>query len=101
MGNEGLHNLYSSPNSIRMLKSRIMRWAGHVARIGKKRNAYNFLVGKSEGKRPLERHRRRWEDNIKMALRGKGWSGIDWFNLAQNRDLWRALLGTLINLRVP
>jgi hypothetical protein len=69
MYNEELHNLYSSPNIIRTIKSRRMRWAGHVARMGEKRNAYRILVGKSEGRRPLGRPRRRWVDNIKMALR--------------------------------
>jgi hypothetical protein len=67
--NEGLHNLYSSPNIIRMIKSRRMTWAGHVARMREKRNAYRILVGKPEGKRPLGRPRRRWVDNIKRDLR--------------------------------
>jgi hypothetical protein len=72
MHNEELHNLYSSPNIIRMIKSRRMRWAGYVARMGEKRNAYRILVGKSEGKRPLGRPRRRWVDNIKIHLRVMG-----------------------------
>jgi hypothetical protein len=71
--NEELHNLYSSPSIIRMIKSRRMRWAGHVARMGEKRNVYRILVGKPEGKRPLVRSRRRWADNIKMDLREIGW----------------------------
>jgi hypothetical protein len=75
--NEELHNLYSSPSIIRMIKSRGMRWAGHVARIGGKRNAYRILVGKSEINRPLQRPRRRWEDDINMDLRGIGWGGVD------------------------
>jgi hypothetical protein len=75
--NEELHNLYSSPNIIRMIKSRSMRWAGHVARMGEKRNAYRILVGKSAGKRPLGRPRRRRVDNIKMDLRGMGWDDMD------------------------
>jgi hypothetical protein len=75
---EELHNLYSSPSIIRMIKSRRMRWAGHVARMGKKRNAYRILVGKPEEKRPLGRSRRRWVDNIKMDLRDIGWDGMDW-----------------------
>jgi hypothetical protein len=70
-----LHNLYSSPDSIRQIKSRRMRWAGHVARIGEGRNVYRVLVGKPEGKRRLERPRRRWEDGIKMDLREIGWGG--------------------------
>jgi hypothetical protein len=63
-----------------------MRWAGHVARLGEKRNAYRILVGKPEGKRPLERLRRRWEDNIRMDLREIGWGAMDWIDLAQDRD---------------
>jgi hypothetical protein len=74
--NEELHNLYSSPSIIRLIKSRRMRLAGHVARIGKKRNAYRILVGMPEGKRPLGRRRRRWVDNIKMDLREMGWIGL-------------------------
>jgi hypothetical protein len=73
--NEELHNLYSSPSIIRVIKSRRTRWAGHVARMGEKRNAYRILVGKTEGKRPLGRPRRRWVDNIKMDLREIGWDG--------------------------
>jgi hypothetical protein len=74
-----------------------MRLAGHVARMGKKRNAYRIFVGKSEGKIPLGRSRRRWVDNIKMNRR----DGMYWIDLAQNRDQWRALVNTVINLRVP
>jgi hypothetical protein len=84
--NEELHNLYCSPNIIRMIKSRRMRWAGHVARMGKTRNAYRILVGKPEGKRPLARPRNSWVDNIKMGLREMGWDGVDWIELAQDRD---------------
>jgi hypothetical protein len=76
--NEELHNLYSSPSIIRMIKSRMMGWAGHVARMGEKRNAYRILVGNPEGKRPLGRPRRRWVDNIKMDLREIGWDDGDW-----------------------
>jgi hypothetical protein len=89
--NEELHNLYSSPSIIRIIKSRRMRLAGHVARMGETRNAYRILVGKPEGKRPLGRPRRRWVDNIKMDLREIGWNGMDWIELAQDRDQWRAL----------
>jgi hypothetical protein len=99
--NEELHNLYSSPSIIRKIKSRRMRWAGHVARMGEKRNAYRILVGKPEGKRPLRRPRRRWEDNIKMDLREIGWGGMDWIDLAQDRDQWKALVNTVMDLRVP
>jgi hypothetical protein len=84
--NEELHNLYCSPSVIRMIKSRRMRWVGHVARMGAKRNAYRILVGKPEGKRPLGRPRRRWEDNFKMNLRERGWGGMEWIDLAQGRD---------------
>jgi hypothetical protein len=84
-----------------MIKSRRMRWAGHVARMGEKRNAYRILVGKPKGKRPLGRPRRRWVDNIKMDLKEMRWDGIDWIDLAQDRDRWRALVNTVMNLRVP
>jgi hypothetical protein len=97
----GHHNLYSSPNIIRMIKSRRMRWAGHVAQMGATRSAYRILVGRQEGKRPLGRPRRRWVDNIKVDLREVGWDGMDWIELAQDRDQWRALMNTVINLRVP
>jgi hypothetical protein len=99
--NEELHSSYSSPSVIRMIKSRRMRWTGHVARMGEKRNAYRILVGKPEGKRPLGRPRRRWVDNIKMDLREIGWDGMNWIDLAQDRDQWRALVNTVMNLRVP
>jgi hypothetical protein len=79
-----LHNLYSSPDIIRQIKSRRMRWAGHVARKGEGRNVYSVLMGKPKGKRPLERPRRRWEDEIKMDLRETGWgvwSGFTWLRI--------------------
>jgi hypothetical protein len=78
-----------------------MRWAGHVARMGEKRIAYRLLVGKPEGKRPLERPRRRWVDNIRMDLGEVGWSDVDWTGLAQNRNRRRALVNSVLNLRVP
>jgi hypothetical protein len=86
---------------IRMIKTRRMRGAGYVARMGKKRNAYGILVGKPEGKRPLGRPKRRWVNNIKIDLRKIGWVGMDWIDLAQDRDQWRALVNTVINHRVP
>jgi hypothetical protein len=98
--NKELYALYSSPNIIRVIKSRRLRWAGHVARIGERRGAYRALVGKPEGRRPLRRPRRRWENNIKMDLR-EGWGGVDWIDLAQDRDRWWALVYTVMNLRVP
>jgi hypothetical protein len=79
--NEELHNLYSSPSIIRMIKSRRMIWAGHVAQMEKKRNAYRILVGEPEGKRPVGRPRRRWVDNIKMDLRKIGWDGLIWLRI--------------------
>jgi hypothetical protein len=99
--NEELHNLYCSPNIIRMVKSRRMRWAGHVARMGEKRSAYRISVGKPEGKRPLGRPKCRWEDSIKMDLREIGWGGMDWIDLAEDMDQWKALVNTVMNLRVP
>jgi hypothetical protein len=99
--NEELHNLYSSPSIIRVIKSRRMTWTGHVARMGERRNAYRILVGNPEGKRPLGRPRRRWVDNIKMDLRKIGWNGGDWIDLAQDRDQWRAFVKAVMNLRVP
>jgi hypothetical protein len=96
-----LHNLYSSPSIIRMIKSRRMRWAVHVARIGAKLNAYRVLVGKPEGRRPLGQHRCRWVDNIKMDLTDIRWSGMVWIDLPQERDQWRALMNMVMNLRVP
>jgi hypothetical protein len=100
MHNEELHNLYCSQNIIRIIKSRRMRWAGHVARMEEKRNEYRILMGKQEGKRPLGRPRRRWEANINMDLREIGWGGMDSIDLAQDRDQWRALVNTVMNLRV-
>jgi hypothetical protein len=86
---------------ITIIKSRRMRWAGHVARMGETRNAYSILVGKPEGKSPLGRPRRRWEDNIRMDLREMGWGGMYWIGLALKRDQWRALVKTVMNLWVP
>jgi hypothetical protein len=99
--NEELRDLYSSPSIIRIIKSRRMRWAGHVARMGEKRKAYRLLVGKPEGKRPLGRPRRRWVDNIRMDLGDVGWSDVDWIGLAQDRNRWRGVVNSVLNLRVP
>jgi hypothetical protein len=98
--NKKLHNLYFSPSIIRIIKSRRMRWAGHVARMGEKRNVYRLLVGKSERKRPLGRPRHRWIDNIKMDLLVIGLSVVDWIGLAQDRYRWRAVVNSVMNFRV-
>jgi hypothetical protein len=84
-----------------MTKSRRMRWAGYVPRMGEKRTAYRILVGKPEGKRPLGRPKRRWVGNIKMDRREIGWDSMDWIDLVKDRDQWRALVNTVMNLRVP
>jgi hypothetical protein len=86
--NEDFHNLYSSPSIIRIIKSRRMRWVGHVVRMGEKRNVYRFLVGKPEGKSPLGKPRRMWMDNIKMELLEIGLNVVDWIGLAQDRYRW-------------
>jgi hypothetical protein len=98
--NEELRDLYSLPNIVRVVKSRRMRWVGHVAHMEEGRGVHRVLVGKPKGKRPLGRPRRRWEDDIKMDLQEVGGGG-DWMELAQDRDWWRALVNTVMNLRVP
>ena len=98
--NEELNYLYCSPNIVRVIKSRRMRWAGHMARMEKGRVVHNVLVGKPEGKRLLGRPRRRWEDNIKMDLEEVGRGCGDWMELAQDRDRWRALVSTVMNFGV-
>jgi hypothetical protein len=99
--NEELHNLCSIQNIFRMIKSRRIRLAGHVTRMGEKRNTCRILVGQPEGERPVGRQGRMWVDNIKMDLRDIGWSGGDWIDLHQDRDQCRALANTTIILRVP
>ena len=101
MHNEELNDLYSSPNIVRVIKLRRMRWAGHVARMDEERGVCRGLVGKPEGKRPLGRPRRRWVDNIRMDLQEVGCEYMDWIGLAQDRDRWRTLLSAVVNLRVP
>jgi hypothetical protein len=98
--NEELHNFYSSPDIIRQIKSRRMRWAGHVACMGEDRKVYKVLVGNSERKRPLGRPRRRWEDGIRMDLREIGLGRVDWIRLYQDRHRWRAVVSAVMNLRV-
>jgi hypothetical protein len=99
--NEEMNGLYSSPNIVRVIKSRRLRWAGYVARMGEGRGVYRGLVGKPEGKRPLGRPRRRWVDNVRMDLQEVRCGCEDWIGLAQDRDTWRALVSALRNLRVP
>jgi hypothetical protein len=99
--NDELHNLYSSPNMIRVIKSRRMGLAAHVARVGEGRGVYRVLVGRPESKRPIGRPRHRWEDNIKMDRREIGIDGADWIQLAQGRVQWPAFVNTVMNLRVP
>jgi hypothetical protein len=82
-------------------KSRRMRWAGHVVRMGEKRNAFRLLVGNPEGKRPLGRPRRRWVNNIRMDLGKVGWGDVDWIGLAQDKNRWRAVVNSVLNLRIP
>jgi len=97
-----LHNEeYFSPNIVRVIKSRRMRWAGHVARMGEEREVCRVSVGKPEGKRPLGRPRCRWVDNIRMDLQEVGCGCVDWIGLAQDRDRWRTLVSAVMNLRVP
>jgi len=98
---EEINDLYSSPNIVRVVKSRKMRWVGHVAHMGKERVVYRVLVGKPEGRRPLGRPKRRWVGNIKMDLQEVECGYMDWIGLVQDRDRWRTLVSVVMNLRVP
>jgi hypothetical protein len=93
--NEELHDVYCSPIIVQVIKSKNMRWAGHVAHMGERRGVY------SEGKRPLWIPRHKWEDNIKIDLQEVECSGMDWIELARDRKRWRALVNAVMNLRVP
>jgi hypothetical protein len=95
------NDLHSLPNIVGVVKSRLMRWAGHVARMGERRVVHRVLVRNPEGTRPMGRPRRRWEDNIKMDLEEVGGGCVNWMERAQDRDRWRALVSTVMNFRVP
>jgi hypothetical protein len=99
--NDELHSLYSSPNIVRVIKSRRVRWAGNVARMEEGTGVYRVLVGRPEGMRPLERPGRMWEDKIKLDLREIGFDVANWVRLAQDRVQWRTFVNTVMNLRVP
>ena len=99
--NEELNDLYTSSNIVRVIKSRRMKWGGHVARMGEERGVYRVLVGKPEGKRPLGIPGRRWVGNIRMDLQEVGCGYTDWIGLAQDRDRWRTLVSAVMDLRIP
>ena len=98
---EELHNLYNSPNIVKVVKSRILRLAGHVARMEEGRSAFKMLTSKRKGKRSSGRPRRRWEDRIRMDPKQIGVHTRNWVDLAQDKDYWRTLVGAIFNLRAP
>ena len=98
---EELNDLYCAPCVVRVIKSGRMRWTGHVARMGESEGVYTVFVGTLEGKKPLGKPRRRWEDNAKMDLKEVGYEGMDWIELAEDTDSWRALVNAVMNLLVP
>jgi len=100
LNNEELNDLYSSPNIVRVIKSRRMGWAENVTRMGERRDVYRVLVGKPEGSRQLERSRRKWENNIKMGLQEEGCGCMNWIELSQDRVGWRALVTAVMNFQV-
>jgi hypothetical protein len=99
--NDEFHSLDSSLNIVRVIKSRRMRWVGHVAHMGEGKGVYRVLVGRPKGKRPLGRHRHRWENNIKLDLREIGIDGVNWIQMAQDRVQWQAFVNMVMNLWVP
>jgi hypothetical protein len=99
--NDELHSPYTSPNIVRVIESRRMRWAGHVARMGEGRGDYRVLVGRPESRGPMGRPRRRWEHNIKVDIREIGINGAIWIRLTQYKIRWWAFVKTVMNLRVP
>ena len=96
-----MDDLYLSPNIVRVIKSRRMRWAGHIVHMGERRGIYRVLVGKPEGNRPLGRLRHRWEGNFKMDLQEMGCGVMDWIKLTQDRDRWQTLVNLVMNFLVP
>jgi hypothetical protein len=99
--NDELHNLYSSPNIVRVIEARRLRWVGHMAHMGEVRGVYRVLVGKPKGKRLLGRPRCRWEDNIKLDFREVWINGVKWMRLAQERVQWQSFVNMVMNLQVP
>ena len=93
--------LCTSHQILLVMKSRRMKWVGHVARMGKRRGAFRLLVGKPEKRRPLGRPMHRWEDNIKTDLREVEWGGLDWIDVTGDRERWRAVVNSVMNFRVP